>query len=202
MVIRCCLCATANTDSRTRKKLYGNSCSVARSVLAVPLAIIPETNTNTSMLCNQCEKQLKNVHTLEAKLYEAKNQLTIKINTLISKHTISHHSYKELFQPPPPPSAQVLPLLAILGIQQPATSHHLQSTASSNMMTAHQPPDSSLNIWTAHQSPVSSLNIWTAHQSPVSSLNVLTAHQSPVSSLNVSTVHQPPASTDITRAHH
>ena len=81
MVIRCCLCATENTDSRTRKKLYGNSCSVARSVLAqvcpVPLAIIPETSTNTSVLCNQCEKQLKNVHTLEAKLYEAKNQLCI-----------------------------------------------------------------------------------------------------------------------------
>ncbi len=90
MGLYCCLCANESLDNRRRKKLNGHSCSEAREVLVqllpVPLHCIPETSASDSILCHQCEKQLKNVHAQQEKLCKVKKEATELINGLLSRH--------------------------------------------------------------------------------------------------------------------
>ena len=102
----CCLCANESLDNRRRKRLNGHSCSEAREVLVqllpVPLHCIPETSASDSILCHQCEKQLKNVHAQQEKLCKVKKEATELINGLLSRHA------EDNLLPPPPKRSRVM----------------------------------------------------------------------------------------------
>ncbi|XP_064385649.1 uncharacterized protein LOC135334421 isoform X3 [Halichondria panicea] len=106
MGLYCCLCANESLDNRRRKNLNGHSCSEAREVLVqllpVPLHCIPETSASDSILCHQCEKQLKNVHAQQEKLCKVKKEATELINGLLSRHA------EDNLLPPPPKRSRVM----------------------------------------------------------------------------------------------
>ena len=78
-------------DHRKRKKLHGKSCNSAREALQrlspVPLHTIPETSLSYAVICQNCEKMLKDISSLELKLENLRSDATLMLSKLIQKHS-------------------------------------------------------------------------------------------------------------------
>lgn len=92
MTSSCCLCyKSLPEDHRKRKKLHGKSCNSAREVLQrlcpVPLHTIPEISLSCAVICQHCEKMLKDISSLEVKLENLRSDATLMLSKLIQKHS-------------------------------------------------------------------------------------------------------------------
>lgn len=74
----CCLCReVVPPDHKWRKRLHGDSCATAKSVLqrlAAPLSLhlLQATSEPDAVLCYNCNRRLTNIFSLEKKLEEEK----------------------------------------------------------------------------------------------------------------------------------
>ena len=83
------------SNRRKRKKLHGEACTSARSVLrkftAVPLETLAETRDPDAVLCYSCENKLTSIHDLEIKLKEARSTIERMAGCLQAAARRRHH---------------------------------------------------------------------------------------------------------------